>query len=515
MTANHPKRPILCRSLVLLLAALCLRAVLPASAEQAPAAPASAQQILPGAQPAPPGVQQTPPIAPRIQETPLPPPVELPPPSLVPPDVPNRPLTADEAAQIALHHQPNVTVAQSGVTAAQGRRQQVRAGLLPRLSVAAGYTRVETLATEQRSQAPSTGGGGTVGGGGAVVTGGGGGVVVGGFQGSATIRQLLFDFNHTRDLVRQSAAQERAATANLTRVQSDLVLQVKQAFYTSVQDQRLVSVNEANVRNQQDHLALAQARLRSGLGLPSDVVRAQTAVAEAVLNLNLARNNASIARVNLAQVLGIDPRTPIQTAETGEPGVAAENVDANVRTALAQRPEILQARANLQAAQYGVGAARTTSSPSVSANISVSTRGANFPPGNDFLTVGATVAWDPFDAGLTAGRVREARANREAAQAQLVSTQLAVTSDVSQAYLNLRTAEQRVTTADAEVANAEESVRLAEGRYRAGVGTFIDVTDAQAALLTARTNRVNAQSAVDQARAALARAIGAPLPAGR
>ena len=56
-------------------------------------------------------------------------------------------------------------------------------------------------------------------------------------------------------------------------------------------------------------------------------------------------------------------------------------------------------------------------------------------------------------------------------------------------------------------------MRLAEGRYRAGVGTFIDVTDAQAALLTAQTNRVNAQSAVDQARAALAHAIGAPLPA--
>ena len=160
-----------------------------------------------------------------------------------------------------------------------------------------------------------------------------------------------------------------------------------------------------------------------------------------------------------------------------------------------------------------MSAAKTTNAPALTASISASTRGATFPPGNDFLTVSANIVWDPFDGGLATGREREARANRVTAQAQLTGTQLAVTSDVSQAYLNLRTAEQRVTTADAEIADAQESVRLAEGRYRAGVGTFIDVTDAQAALLTAQTNRVNAQSAVDQARAALAHAIGAPLPA--
>src|SRR5438067_3502750 len=89
--------------------------------------------------------QQTPPIAPRIQATPLPPPVELPPPPTLPPDVPNRPLTADEAALIALRNQPNVIVARTGVTAAQGRTQQVRSGLLPNVSVSAGYTRVQTI----------------------------------------------------------------------------------------------------------------------------------------------------------------------------------------------------------------------------------------------------------------------------------------------------------------------------------------------------------------------------------
>ncbi len=450
--------------------------------------------------------QQTPPIAPHITETPLPPPVELPPPPALPTDVPNRPLTADEAVQIALRHQPSVTVADAGIAAAQGRTRQARAGLLPTLGVGVGYTRVQAI----------TSGSGNNGGGGTTSSGGNGSVVTApGYQASANVRQLLFDFNHTRDLVRQATAQERGASANLTRVQADLVLQVKQAFYTLTQNERLATVNETNVRNQQDHLALAQARLRSGLGLPSDLVRAETAVSEAILNLNLARNNASIARVNLALFLGVDPRTPVRAGDTSEAVVAADDVEGLVQAALTRRPEVLQARANLQAADFGVSAAKTSNAPSLAANLGLATRGSNFPPGNDTFSIGASIQWNPFDAGARAGRVREARANRLVAEAQLTAAQLSVTSDVAQAYLNLRTAEQRVVTADAEIANAAESVRLAEGRYRAGVGTFIEVTDAQTTLLTARTNRVNAQSAIDQARAALSRAVGSPPPASR
>jgi outer membrane protein len=488
---------LICRATAAAVSLVCLE---PAWA--APATPTPAAAAAPA---------QTPPVAPRIQETPLPPPIELPPPPIAAPlDVPNRPLSADEAALIALHHQPTITEASAGIEAARGRTQQMRSGLRPTLGVTAGYSHVETIATETSATS-----GGTSSTGGGTITTGGGGVTVAGYQAAGTLRQLLFDFNHTRDLVRQGVALERAAAANLTRVQSDLVLQVKQAFYTTVQDQRLVGVNESNVRNQQAHLALARARLGSGLGLPSDVVRAETAVADAILNLNVARNNASVSRVNLALLLGVDPRTPLQPSETGEPAVSTNDVNALVQTALTQRPDIRQFAENLRSTEYGVSAAKTTNAPAVVGSIGASTRGANFPPGNDFLTIGVNVVWTPFDGGLTAGRVREARANRLSAQAQLTGTQLTVTSDVSQAYLNLRTAEQRVTTADAEVANAEESVRLAEGRYRAGIGTFIDVTDAQAALLTAQTNRVNAQSAVDQARAAVAHAIGAPLPAVR
>jgi outer membrane protein TolC len=326
------------------------------------------------------------------------------------------------------------------------------------------------------------------------------------------VRQLIFDFNHTRDLVRQASLQERASVDNLARVQSDLVLAVKQAFYLYVQNSQLVAINTDNVANRQSQLALARARLNSGLGLPSDVVTAETALAEAVTNLVNARTNESVARINLALVMGLDPRTPIDAAASTEPPVIGNDLQGLVGTALRQRPDIQQAANLVSAARYGVSAARTGNAPSISGNLFAQSRGQNIPPGSESVGIGLSVQWDPFDGGLTAGRVKEARANVDIAQAQLAGTQLTVVSDVSQAYINVRNAEQRVVTTDAEVANALEGVRIAVGRFSRGIGLFLDIINAQAALVTARSNRASAQFGVDQARAALSRAVGAPLP---
>jgi outer membrane protein len=441
--------------------------------------------------------QQTPPVQPKITQTQLPPRVQLPPPPGQA-EIPDKPLTADEAARIALAKQPDVRVARAGIASAQARTQQARSGLLPFLGFDLGYSRVEVLSTE----GSSTGGvGGST----------GRSFIQPGFQASANLQQLLFDFNHTRERVRQSAAQERAAEANLTRVQLDLVLNVKRAFYRYTEAESLVVVNENNVRNRQSHLDLAQARLKAGLGLPIDVVRAQTAHSAAIVDLEAARNSASQARVELALLVGIDPRTPIRAGDSDEPPPVSTDANKLIEEGLRQRPEVAQAKSNLQSAEHGVSAARTFNSPAIRATAGLVARGQNLAMRNDFGTVGIGIAWDPFDGGLTAGRVKEAKATVDVAKADLKTVELTVTADVAQAFLSLKTAEQRVAAADSEVANAEEAVRLAEGRYRSGVGLFIDVIDAQTALLSARSNRVNAQSGVDQSRAALKRSIGAPI----
>jgi outer membrane protein TolC len=433
---------------------------------------------------------------PKITETPMPPAIELPTPSSIPDDVPNRPLTADEAVQIALRRQPTIKAAEAGLRAAEGRTQTARAGLMPSLTVGAAHTNVDSNGDSAGSGGSSASGSGSD-----------------GYQLTGTARQLLFDFNHTRDAVREASAQQRSASAGLTRAQSDLAFAVKQAFYGHAQNARLVEVYEANVKNRQGHLDLAQARLNSGLGLPSDVVRAETARAEAIFSLNLVRANASVSRVLLAQLMGIDPRTPIAVADSQEQRLPTEDADALVAQALEQRPEVRQAEAIREAAGYGLSAAKTGNAPSLGATAGWNGRGSTPSFDSRSLSLGLAITWSAFDSGLTAGRVKEAAADVQSADAQVESVRLSVIADVSQAYLDLKTAEQRVITADAEVANATEAVRLTEGRYRGEIGAFMDVLDAQTALLVAETNRVNSLSTVNLARSALVHAVGGPMNA--
>jgi len=437
------------------------------------------------------GVAQepTPPVMPKLQDVELPPPVQLPPPDTVP-EAASRPLTADEAAALALHHQPAVTVARAGVATAAARTAQTRAGLGAQLGLAATVTEAEDFGgDEPYGGLPSP------------------------YQFSATVRQLLYDVNHTRDLVRQQQALERVAGASLTTTQAELVLQVKRLFYACVQADRLVEVNAANVRNRRQHLALASARLASGLGLPYDLVRGEAAVADAVYGLTSARRDASQARVALAELMGLDPRTPLELVAKGEEGSVPDAVAAAVDLALTQRPEMTRAQAAVDASRHAIAAARTTNSPTVTGSVALLRRGETLFDDPNAVSVAVGMQWTPFDAGLQKARVAEAEAGLEANQAQLESVRLQVIADISQAFLDLKTAEQRVVTARAQVANAEEARRLAEGRYRAGIGIFIDVIDAQTALDVANTNLVNAETAVAQARAAYARATGASLQA--
>ena len=113
-----------------------------------------------------------------------------------------------------------------------------------------------------------------------------------------------------------------------------------------------------------------------------------------------------------------------------------------------------------------------------------------------------------YDGGLQGGVVQQAEAVLKSAKSDLVTAQLQVRTDVAQAYLAVRGAEQQDSAAKINVLNAQESLRIAEGRYRSGVGLFLDIINAQAAFLTAETSAATAAAEVSRQRATLQRAAG-------
>ena len=438
--------------------------------------------------------QLTPPIQPKLAPVETPPVVTLP----IPPGtlVVQTPITAEDAGRVALQHQPQIALAQAAILQAHGNYLEAAQDLIPNINLGATYTheitssdfggKGSTVVQNGVPQEPNT------------------------FLANASLTQLLFDFGRTIDAARALQAQQKAADYGLTVAQSNSVYQVKQDYYSYVQAQGQVTVAEENLKDRQDNLALAKARLNSGLGVPGDVVTAQTNLASAMLTLVSSRNSVEVAEVKLALDMGIDPRTPITTKESAERPVPSQDVNAMVDIALKQRPEVLQDLALLKSAGYEVAVARKALLPSIS--LSAST---DWPIWNQGIPQTGTVAiqltWNPLNILGARGQNDVAQAGVMTAKANLQTASQTVVSDVSQAFLNVKYAEQSVATSESEVANAQEGLRLAEGQYKAGVAVYVTVEDAEANLAQARSDLVNAQAAEQLGLSQMEHALGQSL----
>lgn len=426
------------------------------------------------------GWGQTPPIQPKTPDVKVPPPLVLPPPLDV--TLGKAPLTADEAVAIALAHQPDVGIARAGVVGARGRVEQARSDLRPQFSAGAGWSRSQSIRAGSTGPASSA---------------------------SVTVTQLLFDFGQTRAGVRQQQALLRATEFNLTRTEQTVALDVRTAFYDLSQSLALVTISEGNLANRRRQLDEAQARLDSSLGAPSDVVQAKTNLAEAAISLTNAQVAALTARIGLAQRLGIDPRTPLTPADSSEPSLKDEaSLEALVGAAMAQRPDVKGAQARVVAARYGVGVAQKGNLPRVTVSAGVNARGEQDPLTTQNGALGVSLTWNFADSGFTAGRVEEAKSAEAAARLDLISTSQQVVAEVGRAFVDLQSAQARAQVAETEVANAEEFLRMAEGRFTGGIGTFLEAVNAQSSLFGAQRNLIQARQDVQRARAALRAAVG-------
>lgn len=438
---------------------------------------------------APAHAQGTPPVPLRVEQAPAPSEVRLP---EAPEPGPEGLLTVEEAVRIALERQPDLRIPAAEVRAAEGRTTQARSDLLPSIDLNTGYL-------SQTALGASTGGAGAD-----RIR------LLGGSQASLILNQLLWDFDRTNSRVGANRSRQGAREADLAAARADAERDVRQAFHQFVAFTDLADVSRANLENQRRNVALARARWESGLGLPADVVRAETAVATSTVSLNAALAQAANARVRLARRMGLDPRTDLRPAPVPLPAGVEGDLNEVIAEALRRRPEMRSAEREVEAASYALRAAHAADAPALSASAGVTSRGQDYPPDSWFMQYGLSLTWPIFDAGLTAGLVEEGEALLEAAEARLEAQGDDVVEEVLQAHVLLQTALDSLAAAAAGEANARESVRIAEGRYAAGLGTFLEVLDTQAALLTASNQHVQARLAALSARAAFDRAAGLP-----
>jgi outer membrane protein len=411
-------------------------------------------------------------------------------------DVP-RVLHLDDAVQTALKQQPQLIEARANLGAAEGRVIQARSPLLPQINGIASYQRIHNGAGTLTSTTPG-------------VTPSLRPSTYNSWNFGVSGNQLLWDFGQTWYAFRSSEklAASFAQTAYATEIQ--IVLGVRTSFFLSRATRDLVRVAQETLDNQLKHQQQVEGFVRVGTQPEIDLVTARTNVANARVQLITAQNNDRIAKAQLNQAIGLPQGTDYQVSDEelapieGEAGSITPLFD----TALSSRPEIASLEYSRQSREALLASARGAWGPSIGFSGGFAKQGQD--PGSlyDTWNFGFTLNWPLFQGGLTYGRVHEAEQNLKSATAALSVEQLQVRFDVEQAQATIIGNKESVTAAQDALLNAREQLRLAEGRYQAGVGNVIELSDAQVALTNAGAQLVQAQYNLSTARARLLAALG-------
>jgi outer membrane protein len=368
-------------------------------------------------------------------------------------------------------------------------------------------------------------------------------------------------------------ANRDAVEADITGATETLRSNVRQQYLSVLQAEATADLQDSLVVASQQELILAQAREIVGSGTQLDVQRADVALGLQKVQALKARNQIEIEKLRLFQLMGV-PQPPsvklvsqfpvvplnlnlqdlIGSARTQNPGVLAlrsrEHVaDLHVRREKGEYSPTLSLSTGIGGYTYGytnssfpvqqasaqLDAARTSCirTEEVRAALSLSNQlaacnamaftdveaqairdgNSKFPFGftRSPRSISAMVSLPLFDGFAREQRLQEAMANRSDARYSVKARELALTADVTAAYLIVTTAEKTVALQELNAAKARQELKLVQDRYKIGATTFVDLTEARATYERAESERINAVYDYHKAFAILESAVGHPL----
>ena len=325
---------------------------------------------------------------------------------------------------------------------------------------------------------------------------------------------LLFNFGGREADVQEATRALYAADWSHNAAIQDVVLSVAEAYYQYLNAKAQVVARQASLEESKNNLAAAEERHRAGVATIADVLQARTQASQVELDLQNAQGAVQIIRGALATAVGVSANVPVDVGELPQElplDAVSKSVDELIAAALAKRPDLAAERFRVLAAQSHIHAAAIDGLPSLNLN-ATGDRTFYWRSGADpFATnwAGAITFRIPVFRGFdTAYQVRKAREEAETAEATAERVENQVVLDVWSSYYAVQTAAQRVKTTRDLLASATQTVEVTQGRYKAGVGSILDLLTAQSALADARSQEAQARSLWFLSVAQLAHATG-------
>jgi outer membrane protein TolC len=407
-------------------------------------------------------------------------------------------LTLEKAIEIAERVQPSLAQSRASIEASLGRVDAARVARRPTVSLSAsaaiGSSAIRPCADDMTQ-------------------------TCGGFFDPTTRTGLgaqaswrIYDFGQTSLAIRAAELSAEATRFALQTDVMDIRTNVEVAYLEAVARKRLIIVAETTVKSEEVHLDQARKFVAAQAKDPIEVVQAQARFANAKSSLAQAQSAQAIALANLRAAIGyLDAtRSPVVTNTWPTPPEQDPvQLMTLVEQARKQRTEIQQFDRQIAAAEANLESAYAQRRPVLSANASTQWG----PSQGDWApeptwSAGITLSWDLLDGGRAAADQRIARANLVSAQAQRDALLVSLTSQIELSRAQILANRANVTASNEAVTAARAQLQLAEARYTQGLGSQIELADAQTAVTTAEGNLVQAEWQLASAWAELRRALG-------
>jgi outer membrane protein len=319
----------------------------------------------------------------------------------------------------------------------------------------------------------------------------------------------------SRDRYSRHAAQAGIEAAGFGEVGAEIsvALAARQALYGLLRDGQLSAVAQEQLTATAEHLRIAEAMFREGAVARFEVVQAQTAASRAKGGYIAARNAVEQRKALIRELLVLDPEVALEAEEGVPPQQPEGDVRQLLQLALERRPDVQALVAAVRAAEASLRLAQANDAPTVQLAAQASSGAATAFSGSEAWQASLQFAKPIFQGGTTQALVAQARARLATADLDVEKAQQQVALQVTQSLQSLETARAQLAVAQDAETEARERARIADVRFRSGVGIGLEVLDAQLALTAAQVDAVNAAHDLNLAITSLRAATGlADLP---
>ena len=371
-------------------------------------------------------------------------------------------LSVKDAQAIALKNNPAISVARLSALASQQVTREARSALWPQAYV-------NLTAVDARNNSRITAG--------ALNN----PIIYTRAAGGGTVSQLITDFGHTTNLIASARLHAKADEQNAVATKEDVLVATDQAFYSALQSHAVLRVAEQTVASRQllaDQVsALAKSKLKSDL----DLSFANVNLAQAKLLYLDALNNDKAAMAGLSAILGYPTLENFELTNDTEPLTPPPaDVDALIADAFSKRPEILALEFESESAEKLHQSDRDLMFPTISALAAY----GDSPIRDDrvygpYGAVGVNVQVPIFNGFLFSSKSRETELRAQASRQRLMDLRNRISRDVRTSWLAANTAFDRVTVSKQLLAQANLALDLAQTRYKLGLSSIVELSQAQ------------------------------------